>query len=72
VVATTTPDYLYFFSGWSTAKKLGLPCCGFDLSRLFRFGYAFTTACQFIENNFYKNVILVAVDTSAKMLIVRT
>lgn len=68
IVGTTTPDYPIFPSTAALLQhKLGCKAAGFDLSAACSgFGYAFTTACQFIENGTYKTVLLVAVDTLSK------
>jgi 3-oxoacyl-[acyl-carrier-protein] synthase-3 len=71
VVATTTPDYPVFPSVAALLQdKLGCTKAGgFDISAACSgFGYAFTTACQYVETGMYKNVLLVAVDTLSKFM----
>lgn len=71
VVATTTPDYPIFPSVAALLQaRLGCTKAGgFDLSAACSgFGYAYTTACQFVENGTYQNILLVSVDTLTKFM----
>jgi 3-oxoacyl-[acyl-carrier-protein] synthase-3 len=68
IVATTTPDYPLFPSVAALLQhKLNCKAGGFDLSAACSgFGYALTTACQYIEAGTFKTILLVAVDTLSK------
>ncbi len=70
VVGTTTPDTLFPSVACLLQKKLGATkAAAFDVSAACAgFNYALTTAKQFIENETYKNVLVVGADTLTKHL----
>ncbi len=70
IVATTTPDHPLFPSTAAILQeRLKCQAYGYDISAACSgFGYAFTTAAQFIENGFCQNILLVAVDTLTKFV----
>lgn len=70
IVATTTPDNPLFPSTAAILQeRLKCQAYGYDISAACSgFGYALTTAAQYIENGFCKNILLVAVDTLTKFV----
>ena len=71
IVATTTPDFPVFPSTAAILQdKLGLkPVGAFDISAACTgFSYALTTATQFIQTGFAKNVLVIGADCLSKML----
>ncbi|MBU0671745.1 MAG: ketoacyl-ACP synthase III [Candidatus Margulisbacteria bacterium] len=70
IVGTTSPDCLFPSVACILQKKLGASkAAAFDVSAACSgFNYALTVASQFIENGFYKNVLVVGADTLTKYL----
>lgn len=70
IVGTTSPDTLFPSVACLLQKKLNaVKAAAFDVSAACSgFNYALTVAAQFIENNTYKNIMVVGADTLTKYL----
>ncbi len=70
ITATISPDMIFPATACIIQDKIGAKnSAAFDLSAACSgFSYALTVAAQFIETNFYKNILVVATETITHMI----